>query len=73
MTKYQELKEDVLNKLELAFGREYARKIPDETVEAIADDVTDTSDFYAACRWNDTDIQYAMARVLLPKEWTGEW
>lgn len=68
--KKAELMNDVKRHLQNAFSEEYAKSIPQEMVEAIAEDVMETS-AYEDGYWSDTDIQYATARVLLPK--TKRW
>ena len=62
--KKAELMNDVKRHLQNAFSEEYAKSIPQEMVEAIAEDVMETS-AYEDGYWSDTDIQYATARVLL--------
>ena len=64
--KQTELMDDVKQHLQAAFSEEYGRSIPHEVVEAIAEDVMETS-AYEEGYWSDTDIQYATARILLPK------
>ena len=62
-----ELLKDVQRHLRDAFSEEYAQSIPQSTVEAIAENVMETS-AYEEGYWSNTDIQYATARVLLPKQ-----
>ena len=66
---FVEVRNDVTDHLVKTISLDYCKRLPDEFIEEIVDDVIETSDYLNNGKYNDADIRYAFGRVLL--KWLG--